>query len=61
MCVEHDKLNRKSTHLEVRHDALVEQLKNKLCSVVCMNQREECLEVEDIRKEIYEEFVMDAR
>ena len=50
MCVEYDKLNRKSVCLEVRYDALVEQLKNKLCSVIFMNQEEEYLEAQNIRK-----------
>ena len=44
------KLNRKSAHLETRHDALVEQIKDKLCRVIFIRQEEEYLEAEDIRK-----------
>ena len=40
----------KSVHVETRHDALVDQLKDKLCGVIFMNQEEEHLEVEDRRK-----------
>ena len=61
LCIECDELNRKSTCLEVRYDALVEKLKNKLCSVIFMNQEEENLEVEDTMKEIDDEFSLDAR
>ena len=43
VCIGHDKLNRKRVCLEVCYGALVEQLKNKLFSVIFVNQKEECL------------------
>ena len=49
VCIEHDKSNRKSAHVEVRHEELVGKLKGKLYSVACMNQEEAHLEVEDAR------------
>ena len=50
VCVEHEKLERKSACVEVRCEEFVEKLKDELCSVVCMNQEEACLEVEDTRE-----------
>ena len=54
-------LNRKSVHIEKWYDALVEKLKDKICGVIIINQEEECLEVEDIRKEIDDKFVLHIR
>ena len=48
-------------HIEKRYDALVEQLKYKVCGVIILNQEEEYLEAEDIRKEIDDEFVLYIR
>ena len=56
VCIEHDALERKIVHAEVRHEELVEKLKNKMCSVDCMNQEEAHLEVENISEEIDDEF-----
>ena len=47
-------------HLEKRYDALVEQLKYKICGVIILNQEEEYLEAEDIKK-IDDEFVLYIR
>ena len=49
MCVECDKLNNKSAHVEARHDALVEKLKNKLHSVIFEQKEEEHVEPETQR------------
>ena len=46
----HDTLERKSVHVEESYKTLVEKLKTELCSVKFLNQEEECLEVENIRK-----------
>ena len=56
VCIEYDKLERKSVHVEVRHEELVEKLKNKICSGIYMNQEEANLEVENISEEIDDEF-----
>ena len=61
VCIEHNKLERKSAHVEVRCQELVEKLKNKLFSIVHMNQEKACFEVEGIREEIDNEFALDAR
>ena len=44
------KIENKHIHREVRHNALVEKLKDELCRFVFMKQEEECLEVDDIMK-----------
>ena len=49
-CIEHDKLNSKSVHVEVRHEELVDKLKGKLWSAISTNEEEVCLEVEDTRE-----------
>ena len=49
-CVEHNKLNKKSVNVEVRHDVLVEKLKNKLSSAIFEHQEEEHVEASEIRK-----------
>ena len=48
-------------NVEIRHDALVEQLKEELCGVIFMHQEEEYLEVEEMKKEIDKEFALDIR
>ena len=40
VCKECDKINMISVHAETRHEALVEQLKDKLCRVIFTNQEE---------------------
>ena len=59
--VECNKLNNKSVHVKVRHDALVEKLKNKLFGVMFEQKEEEHVEAEDKKKETYKEHVLDAR
>ena len=49
---EHDKLDRKIAHAEVRHEELVQKLKTKLCSATHNNQEEACLQAEGAREEI---------
>ena len=49
-CVECNKLSNKSAHAKVRHDALVEKLKRKLCSVVLEQKKEEHAEKNAQRK-----------
>ena len=61
VCVEYDKLNKKSMHVETPYDILVEQLKEQLCRVISLHQDEECLKVEEIRKDIDNEFALDIR
>ena len=51
VCVEYDKLERKSVHTEVRCEELVEKLNNELCSFMHMNQEEACLEVKNMKKQ----------
>ena len=53
-CVECDKLERKSVHVEVRCEELDEKLRNELFRIVHVNQEEEHLEVENIRKKLME-------
>ena len=60
-CAEHDELNRKMVRPEKQCDALVQQPKDKLCEFIFMNQEKECLEAEETRKEIDEEFSLDTR
>ena len=40
---------------------LVDKLNGKICRDIFMNQEEEYLEVEDIRKEVDREFILDIR
>ena len=61
MCVDYENIQNNSTHVEVRHDALVEKLKEKLCRVMFGQQEEECLEVYGIKKEINDEHGLDAK
>ena len=61
VCVEHDKLEIKSACVEVCYEELFERLKNELCSAMHVNQEEECLEVENTRKKIDDEFELDVR
>ena len=61
VCVEHDKLEIKSECVEVCYEELFERLKNELCSAMHVNQEEECLEVENTRKKIDDEFELDVR
>ena len=55
VCVEHDTLQNRSAHVEVRHKVLIDQLKDESCRVVFVNQEEECFEVEEIMSKINEE------
>ena len=50
VCVEQDKLNNKSTHVDARHDTLVKKLKNKLYSVIFEQKEEEHVEAKDTKK-----------
>ena len=52
VCVEYEKLKRKSVCVKVHCEELVDKLKDELCSMVHVNQEEECLEVENIRKKL---------
>ena len=61
MCVEYENFQNNSTHFEVRHEALVEKLKEKLCRVMVGQKEEECLEVDGIKKEINDEHGLDAK
>ena len=45
----------------MRHEELVEKLKNELCSVACMNQEEVCLEIENTREKNDDTFTLDVR
>ena len=49
-------LKRKSMHIEKWYDVLVEKLKDKVFGVIIINQDEEYLEAEDIRKGIDDGF-----
>ena len=42
-------------HVEVRHDVLVENLKDKPCRVIFGKQEEECLKACDVKKETHDE------
>ena len=52
MCVKYDKLQNRSTHVEVRHDVLVEELKDELFSLMFTQQEEECFEAEYVKQKI---------
>ena len=54
-------LERKSVCVEEHYEKLVKKLKIKLCRVMFLKQEEEFLKVDDIRKSIDDEFVVDAR
>ena len=56
-----DTLEQKSTCVEERCETLEEKLNTELYSVKFLNQEEEHLEVENIRKLIDDEFVVDMR
>ena len=45
----------------MRYEELVEKLKNEICSVMCTNQEEACLEVEDMIEKIEDEFELDIK
>ena len=55
------KLERKSVRVEVRHEELVDELKDELCSMVRASQEEECLKAENTRKKIDDEYELGAR
>ena len=54
-------IREKSACIEVRHEELVDKLKGKLWSDISTNEEEACLEVEDTREWIDDEFALDAR
>ena len=56
MYKEYGKLNRKSKHIEKRYDALVEELKGKICRGIFVDQEKEFLEAEGMRKEVDREL-----
>ena len=56
VCLECDELQNKCSCIELRYDELVENLKRELCRIMFAQQEEECLEIEDMMKEIEEEF-----
>ena len=58
---EHDKSKRKSVCVKKWHDTLVEELKEKISRDFFMNEEEECLEAEDIRKEVDRNFELEIR
>ena len=47
-CLKFDQLQSKSFNVEACYEALVDELKAKLISVIYDNQEEACLEIEDI-------------
>ena len=53
-------LEQKGVHVEDCCETLVEKLKTELCRVKFLNQEEEILEVENIRKSSDNEFVVDT-
>ena len=53
--MEHSKSNKKSTHVEARHEMLVEESKEELCRVTFMHQEEEFSNSEETRKDIDDE------
>lgn len=57
----HDTLERRHMCVEERCETLAEKLKTELCSVKFLNQEGEHLEVENIRKLMNDEFVVDMR
>ena len=60
-CVERDSLQKKSIRVDLRHEVLVEQLKDELCKVAHEKQEEACFEVEDTENKINEKFKLDDR
>ena len=52
VCVECDQLQNRSTCISVRCKVLVEQLKDKSCRVMFVQKKEECFEVDGIKKKI---------
>ena len=61
VCVESDKLNNKSVHVELRYDTLVEKAKSKMSSFILNRQEEERVEAKDMKKETDGECVSCAR
>ena len=54
-------MQKKSACIEVRYEVLVDKLKDELCKIICEQQEEAFLEVEDIEKKTNEEFKLDTR
>ena len=62
VCLECDSLQKKSTHIEARHEVLVEQLKDESCKVMCEQQEEAHFKVKDTENaKANEEFKLDVR
>ena len=61
MFVKHDELKTKSFDTEASYEVSAEELKEKLISVLCGNQEETCLEIEDVIEELDHEFQFDVR
>ena len=59
--IEHEKLQRKSAHVEVRCEVLVEKLKENPCRAIFRQHEEDRLEVDDTKIKINEEHEMDAK
>ena len=56
-----DKLSRRSMRVEKCYETLVEELKVKICRDVIMNEKDEQLEAEDVRKEVDRDFFLHNR
>ena len=60
-CAMCENLQKDSIYTEVRHETLLENLKDELFRVMHDNEDEDCLEVEDTMKNIEKEFYLDVR
>ena len=54
--LKHNQQQSKSFDIEAEYDILVDELKEKLISVLYDNQEEACLDAEDIEENLNEEF-----
>ena len=57
----HEKLQENSIHIEAQYDALVENLKQELCSIMRKNQDEQCPGAEERNIEIDKKIILDIR
>ena len=58
-CVKCEKLQKNSTCIEVMHETLVSELKDEMCRVMYNSKEENYLEVDDMQKQIEENFEME--
>ena len=60
-CIEYENFQYKCIYRKVRHEALIEKLKDELFRVMLMQKEEKCLEVDSAKKKIDNEWKLDAK